>query len=412
MLLTLKLDKYKSAEVFFFLALGLFLTFTVLSTSLYYSVFHGRPFQVMYVACVGLLFLQELHYVRDSRRELAGLIVAGLLFCIVFLVAEGALSRSVSCIFLFAFCARRIPFRKIARFTLNLTFLLVVFVMISGYTGIIQNYTVVQKNRVREYLGFRYALFPSAHLLNMTSLWLWLNKEKVPFSGAVCWGAVNVWMYLKTDSRLSFAIAICLLLAGLVLSRFPRLLDKLHPVRWLMVVSFPLCAAVSIYLTVAYDKNVPWMAKLNSALASRLSLGQNSLNKYGVKLFGQTIDWVGNGLNAFGQQETGAYDYVDCLYVRLLQNYGPIFLVLFLLLLTAALIRANRRRDHLVMVIMTSIAVHCMLDDLSMYLYYNTFWIVMGDLLLNPGAWDHPKTVAAKPECGSVPRCRRRFVLR
>ena len=35
---------------------------------------------------------------------------------------------------------------------------------------------------------------------------------------------------------------------------------------------------------------------------------------------------------------------------------------------------------------MTTVAGHCMLDDLSMYLYYNTFWIAMGALLLNPAS--------------------------
>jgi hypothetical protein len=30
------------------------------------------------------------------------------------------------------------------------------------------------------------------------------------------------------------------------------------------------------------------------------------------------------------------------------------------------------------------VAVHCILDDLSFALHYNTFWIAMGMALLNP----------------------------
>ncbi len=379
-------EKCKTSDLFYFLALGLFLTFTVLSTSLYYSVFHGRPFQVMYLICVALLVVQELHRISFSTKEMVGLAVAGALFAIAFIVVEGALSRSVSCIFLFAYCGRRVPFRRIAVFVLNLTFVLVVFVILSGYVGIIENFVVDNKGRVREYLGFRYALFPSAHLLNMISLWVWLKKDKMPLPGACFWAAAGAWMYIKTDSRLSFVLGLCILLTGLILRWLPRILDKLHPVRWLLALSFPLCAAVSMGLTVFYDKNIPWMAALNKALSSRLSLGRNSLDNYGWRWFGQTIDWVGNGLNAYGQVEEGAYDYVDCLYVRLLQNFGPIFLVLFLVLVTAALFRASRRRDTFLLVVLATVAAHCMLDDLSMYLYYNTFWIALGQLLLNPEA--------------------------
>ena len=384
--MTLKLDKYRSDEFFFFIAYGLFLFFTVLSTSLYYQVFHGRPFQVMYVACVAILLLQELQYVRDSRKELVGCVIAVILFGIPFLVAEGALQRSVSCIFLFAFCARRIPFRKIARFTLVFTGILVLYVIFSSYIGIIENYTAVQKNRVREYLGFRYALFPSAHLLNLISLWIYLNKKRIPIPGALAWGAAAWWLYLKTDSRLSFTISLCLLLAAVVLRFAPRILDRLRLLRGLMVGSFLICGGLSVYLTVIYDKTVPWMAKLNSMLSDRLSLGQNSLKKYGVRPFGQTLEWVGNGLDAFGQPSVGTYDYVDCLYVKILQNYGPFFVLVFLVLLTVALIRCNKRRDYHLLIIMTTVAGHCMLDDLSMYLYYNTFWIAMGALLLNPAS--------------------------
>ncbi len=384
--MTLKLEKPRLDEILFFLAYGLFLFFTVLSTSLYYRLFHGRPFQVMYLVCVALLFLQELHYARDSRRELVGAVILVFLFAIPFLVAEGALQRSVSCIFLFAFSARRVEFRKIARFTLHYTGALVLFIIFSSKIGWIENYTAYQAGRVREYMGFRYALFPAAHLLNLISLWIYLHKDRLPVWGAAVWGALVYWVYRKTDSRTSAFIAFFLLAAAVILRLFPHLFDKLRLARGAMAGSFLLGAGVSIYLTAVFDRSVPWMAKLDSALANRLRLGNASLATHGVRPFGQTLEWVGNGLDAFGQQSEGVYDYVDCLYVKMLQNYGPIFLVLFLLLVTFALIRCSKRRDAHILLIMATVAAHCMLDDLSIYLYYNTFWLALGAVLLNPAA--------------------------
>ena len=385
--MTLKLDKYRSNEVFFFLSYGIFYVVTFLSTSFYYCYFHGRPFQVIYLVCVALLFLQQLHYILYSKKDIVKTLVAFFLFAITFVVADGALQRSIPCIFLFCFCARRISFRKIARFTLCCSVVLLLFVVISGYAGIIQNYTAVQSNhRVREYLGFRYALFPSAHLLKMTALWVSLHKDKVPLSGVAVFVLANYWMYIKTDSRTSFAISVFLLLVAVVLRFIPGFFNKLGVIRGIMASSFVICGGLSLLLTVMYDEKISWMQQLNRKLSGRLYYGQNSLNKYGFHLFGQNLDWNGNSLDAFGQPSVGQYDYVDCLYVKILQKYGIIFIILFLLLLTIALIRCNLRRDDLLLVIMATVAAHCMLDDLSLYLYYNTFWFAMGSLLLNPAA--------------------------
>ena len=72
--------------------------------------------------------------------------------------------------FLYIYCGRRIHFAKIAGFTLNLSIATVLVVVLSGYLGIIDNVVTAKNGRIREYLGFRYALYLPGILLNMTAL--------------------------------------------------------------------------------------------------------------------------------------------------------------------------------------------------------------------------------------------------
>ncbi len=380
----LKSRQDRTYDLLFFGAFGLFLTYTVLSTGLYYSVFRGLPFKLMYLIVVAMLVGYELLDFHYTRREWIWAGIAVFMFAISFLVASGALQRSISCIFVFVFCARKISFDRIARFTLIWTGILTSFVVISGYFGFVDNYVVIQSDRVREYMGFRYALFPSAHLLNITSLWIWLHRKKVPLTGAAILAALNVWVYLKTDSRFSFVFSIGLLLAAILLRFFPKILDKLKFLRWAMAGSFLICAAVSTLLTAFYNPQIQWMKDLNRMLSSRLALGHEAFMNHGIPLLGQTVDWVGNGLSSTGQKPVGAYDYVDCLYVNNLINFGPLFVIVGLILVTLAMVVACRRHMDLLLIVMSSVAVHLMLDDLSLYLYYNTFWILLGQLLTNP----------------------------
>ena len=103
---------------------------------------------------------------------------------------------------------------------------------------------------------------------------------------------------------------------------------------------------------------------------------------YGVSLFGSgNIEWVGAGLDAYGNQSTETYFYVDNLYIQVLQRYGIIFMIIFLTLTTALMIQCYRKNENILVILLAIIAVHGLIDDLIMYLQMNTFWILFGPVI-------------------------------
>jgi len=372
-------------DILYFGSYGLFLITSLLSTSFFYRWFIGYPYTWIQVACLAMLIFRE-YRIGGAKQNWTALIILTALSVLSLQYTLGNLTRLVPLMFFYIYGARNIHFDRIARFSLWVSTAVVCLVVFSGYLGIIDNVVVAKGTRVREYLGFRYALYLPGILLNMTALWIYLRQDQPTIFGTLFWTAINTFVYLRTNSRISFVLAEVLLATALLLRYVPCLKRRL---RWLwhtLTASYALSAAFSFTFTGIYDGTIPWMRRFNSMLESRLSLGKRSLKDHGFGLFGRHISWVGNGLDAFGNAVEESYTYVDCFYVKILQRYGVLFTAGLLGLLTWSMIRLCKQKHYLLLVICASVAGHCILDDLSFALHYNTFWIAMGMAILNPNA--------------------------
>lgn len=392
--MTLDLKSKLGTDKLFFISYGLFLITSILSTTFYYKIFVGKPYMWLQILCVVLLVAYELCSNGLRNQKWKSMAVCAALFLLMFRVSHASTQRQSVLMFAYIYCARNIPFAKIAKFTLDISIALVLAVVLTSCFGIIENIAAYKSGRVRQYMGFRYALYLPGQLLNMTALWIYLKKDKITIPGALVWAVANWIVFYWTDSRISFVIAEGLLAAALLMRFWPKYVDKLKPIWWVATGSFHLCAAFSLIMTLAYDSSLSWMRRLNSVLEGRLRLGHTSLAERGVRLFGQQIEWLGNGLDAFGNAAVGTYTYVDCLYVKILQRYGVVVVIALAVLMGWSMLRLYQRREYRILLVCATVAVHCVLDDLSFTLHYNTFWLAMGMVLLNSDMlnWDGKNT--------------------
>lgn len=377
-LMTLKF-KYKKptwSEKVFFLAYGIYLIAEVLSTSYYYKYYTGTPHKTMIVIVLILLICKELYENKLTKQAIFNCAV-----CVgLFFLTNNVGTVSFAVMFVLIWSARNIEFERIAEFTLITSGILVTFVIFSSYVGIIENTLNTGGGRVRHYLGFRYALYGPGFLYNITSLYIYVRKRRIKITELFILGAINYLVYEQTNSRLSFGLTFMLLLVAIVLKYFPQILEKRRLICQGLVFSFPICAAVSLGITVAYNSSTPWMASLNTFLGSRLSLGKNAILDWGYTILGQKISWHGWGLNVNGevsQLSLKNYNFVDCAYLSSLLQYGVIVFAVFLVVLTKSTLRCYRRKNYYLLILLTFIAIHSMIDNLIVSLSYNTLWFVV-----------------------------------
>ena len=366
-------------------ALGIFLTVSILNVTFYARYMPGTVYKLAIAFSIFLLFVKEMFKRKYDYRALIGLFATILIYFIVGKMT--ALSSELSVSILFIYALRDVPFKKVAQTSLVVSTCLLFFIIVSAKVGIITNYIEVSGSRVRSYLGFRYALFPSMLLMDIVAIVFYLKQNKIQYWKWLLLSLSVYWVYDQTDSRLTFFSSCILLACSLLIKWFPELLSKLGYVFKAFKLTFIVNAIISFwvsftYLNSGYSFINDLLFKVNHMLGGRLYLANKSLNLYGFGLLGRPVEWYGNGLTVEGIRNYQTYYlYVDNLYVQVLQRFGLLILGLMLSVLTLTLSKIIKKRQWVLALILILMSFHSMIDDLNFYLHNNIFWILVGALI-------------------------------
>lgn len=367
-------------EIVFFISYSILLFVLILSTS-FYQQYLETLWKPVFAFCLALILLNEAFYGWLCKQDIAWLLIIVICMILTGYYAKGPADNSIVFLFAFIFCGRRISFEKIATVSLIVSTVALVIIVASASLGLILNY-VEYGVRLRYYLGFRYSLFGPVLLANITKLWTYIRKQKFSFIEFGLLLVINYYFYYRTNSRLAFFLTALFLLVVFILKKWPSLLIDSRLICTLMIGAFIIAAMISIMMTVKYDPTSAWMVRVNDIFGKRLSLGKDSIETYGITLFpNPNFNITGNGLDIYGNKSLLTYNYVDCFYVQLLQKYGVVLFVGFIITVTYTMYIGSKRKDAYYLVIMVFIAAHCMIDDLLMYINYNTFWMAAGGFI-------------------------------
>ena len=369
-------------ELHFLVSFGIYMFFGILTQTMYYQYFSGSRYRLILGGCVLILAFQELIFSRDwlrlPVREIGGGLLCLLAAAYTWKIADGnMLQQSVAFLFLYRFCARNVDYLHRAEVSRIVSWIVLVLVVVSAKLGVIENFYLEINGRTRQCLGFRYTLLPPAILCNILMLTILIRKESIWISELVLFLVLSLWMYVVTQSRLSVLMNLVLLAVAALYRLGMGRVERHRILSWMMAFSFVILAGLCIWATFAYNEKAAWMRSLDGLLNHRLYYGRQSLDLYGVSLLGQKIEWVGAGLDQNGQMISGRYLYVDCFYVMILQRYGILFTVLLLAALTLTAAMAVRRGDRYLLLVLSFMALHCVLDDLFLYPFYNSLWFAM-----------------------------------
>ena len=372
-------------ELMALVALGIFLTVSILNVTFYARYMPGTVYKLAIAFSIFLLFVKEMFKRKYDYRALIGLFATILIYFIVGKMT--ALGSEVPVSILFIYALRDVPFKKVAQTSLVVSTCLLFFIIVSAKVGIITNYIEVSGSRVRSYLGFRYALFPSMLLMDIVAIVFYLKQNKIQYWKWLLLSLSVYWVYDQTDSRLTFFSSCILLACSLLIKWFPELLSKLGYVFKAFKLTFIVNAIISFwvsftYLNSGYSFINDLLFKVNHMLGGRIYLANKSLNLYGFGLLGQPVEWYGNGLTVEGVRNYQTYYlYVDNLYVQVLQRFGLLILGLMLSVLTLTLSKVIKKRQWVLALILILMSFHSMIDDLNFYLHNNIFWILVGALI-------------------------------
>ena len=377
-------QKRSLPEILALTALGIFLFVSILDATFYVQHLPRIAYKVLTALSLALLAIKELYKKEYDFRTIIGLIITVFVYLIIGKIST--LSSNITIGIIFIYALRDIPFKSVAKTSLVVSVLMLLFVIISANMGVITNYLEISGTRVRSYLGFRYALLPSILLMNIVAIALYINKNNIRYWQWLLLSLSVYWIYGQTDSRLTFYNSCILLVFNILIKWFPNMLSKLGNVLNVFKLTFIVNAIISFWITINYlgSNNSfvnSFLFKLNQMLGGRLYLANKSLELFGFGLFGKPVEWNGNGLTVEGVRNYQTYLYVDNLYIQVLQKFGLLVLVLMVTLLTLTLSKAIKKNQWIIAFILIVMSFQSMIDDLNLYLHYNIFWILIGSLI-------------------------------
>lgn len=262
--------------------------------------------------------------------------------------------------------ARYSSFRKIVFTSLIASSLSILFVILCCKLGLIADlvYTRDGVENAHSY-GFGHYSSISYFALYITLMWLYLRKHAVGWLELAALAAFNFGIYRITTTRLSFYLALFVLLLYVIIVKYRWIKTSSTFIVFLSSIGFAVCFTACVLLHYMYDPSNEILEKLNQQLNSRLLMGRTAFDLYGLKLFGQSIEMVGIKSAVFGEGNQ-KYFYIDSGYVYALIGYGILFTIVLLLLYTMVL-RNTAKKEQGVLFIW---AVTVMLFSIS-----NNAWV-------------------------------------
>lgn len=191
--------------------------------------------------------------------------------------------------------------------------------------GIIPDLVFLRDGIARHSFGISYPTNFASHVFYLFISYLFLKKERPKFKTLI-FSLLIAFLLLKfTDARLdSFLIFISVLLFYIAGLNSSKNIKKIFYVVGIIV--FPILLILIFYINKIYTPNNAILKNLNKLMSNRLSIGNDTINRFPINLFGNKITQVGNGgIQGLNRNSlVDQYYYIDSSYIRLIYMQGII----------------------------------------------------------------------------------------
>ncbi|MDM8262301.1 hypothetical protein [Ligilactobacillus salivarius] len=372
--------KFALSDFVYYMAIYIYMIFMTLTQTMFFNKFQGYKYLLVIFSILILVFIKEYISLLEKKESIKNILILMAIIIISYAVGK----ETLSCTSALVYTSRNVNINQIIKNVTYLLMIILIFIIISSKLNIIPNYSVLRGGNVRQYLGFRYSLYPTAILFNIVAGYIYVYKRKVKLSVLIFLSIFARYLYMCTYAKLSTVLVFAVILIAIFDKYMGILKIKfVNKIIYSFRYSYIILTILSVWIVSTYNQSVEWMNKLNILLESRISLAKQSVDMYGMNLFGiKDLAWQGNGLSLEGTEVKNiAYLYVDNFYINIIQQYGLIFSIILLIIFTLTIIKSLKEGDNYLGLILIIFAFHGLLDNLMMTLYYNIFLITLFPIL-------------------------------
>lgn len=302
------------------------------------------------------------------------------IFPYIFVLVFSMYKSSNKTLFLYSLvflAANNISSKKMMEITLIIQSSILIVTVLLSQIGVIRDYLFIRSESLgiyRHSLGFSWTTSAPILFFYCTLIYFYLKKDKIKIIIYILLECVDIWLYLKTNSRMAFLLSTLTILFMLI--------QKINKKRWKWISKIDkifLClptfsCLISLYLFGFFNEKNSFWIRLNNVLSGRLSLGSSAIKTYGFSLFGQNIEWIGYSINKL---DSIGYNYVDNSYLQLGLTYGVFLLCIVLIIYSLVMYKAIKIKDYYLACIVAIILIFSITEPRLMNLAFNPFPLLL-----------------------------------
>lgn len=246
--------------------------------------------------------------------------------------------------------------------------------ILGSYLGFSVNFLFSEGTRPRYGLGFSWTTSAAILFFFFLLEYIYLRKEKMHWWEYAILEAINLYLFLMTDSRMAFVLSSAFLLFFFFEHLRKKPFGSMLKVRWLLVLLPALLAMIALVICFVYKPATPGWSELDDFLSNRLYYGNKAIQNYGVTMFGTDIKWIGYDINNLTSE---GYNYVDCSYLQILLQFGVAPVIYCVFLYCAGVWRAVKAKDGWLVCVFVIIALFSITEPRYMNLAFNIFPVLI-----------------------------------
>lgn len=291
----------------------------------------------------------------------------------------------------FIFGAKDVDFKKIMKTYLVTVVLLLLMINALALFRKIPNLVFFRDGKPRNSYGFTYPTLEAAHIFYLLLAYAVYKKFKFNLFQDFMVAVLGYFIISRCDARLDAYLTFALLFVIICRKLLFKVMSKLNDY---------VPAIVVIILVVGYlllAKNYNPMSStyfhLNTLLSNRLSLTQQGLMRYPVKLFGNHVQMQGFGGyagQAMAQTSWMArnYFYIDNSFAQILLINGSVLFIITLAVCTYVAWKNMKIKNYSFVLAIMFLIISGSIEAFLIQLSYNIFIVV---ILANTQYWERKK---------------------
>lgn len=248
-------------------------------------------------------------------------------------------------------------FRKCVKIFLFIQLTTFIIYISLSQMGISGSDVIEDQGRLRSFLGYGWVNRASYCWFFVCLEILYLRENRINLSLGLVLSFVNYFIYARTNTKFSMLMTFLVIGYGVLKQYRCKIFGgkrriKLRTISRMAVFLFVLSIVVGVVLPLMYNPNNPIMAKLNGLATGRLGLGKTAIERYGLHLGGNKIQWVGSSTLMFGLSDGTEYFYVDNGFLQLSLEFGLLFTAFIVFIYIASIrISCKLGKSNLAMII-------------------------------------------------------------